>query len=91
MMERKEPDRWGYTRYAVVLFLPEEERRKVDALRARLPIPVAMIPAHVTVKGSFDSPEDLPKVYESYINFRKQAIAWGNVSERPYLNARGDG
>ncbi len=31
------------------------------------------------------------KVYESYINFRKQAIAWGNVSERPYLNARGDG
>jgi len=31
------------------------------------------------------------KVYESYINFRKQAIAWSNVSERPYLNARGDG
>jgi len=61
-MERKEPDRSGYTRYAVVLFLPEEERRKVDVLRARLPIPVAMVPAHVTVKGSFDSPEDLDEV-----------------------------
>ena len=62
MMERKEPDQYGYTRYAVVLFAPEEDRRKVDAVRAQLPIPVAMIPAHVTVKGSFDSPEDLDEV-----------------------------
>ena len=62
MMERKEPDQWGYTRYAVVLFVPEEGRRKVDAVRAQLPIPVAMIPAHVTVKGSFDSPKDLDEV-----------------------------
>ncbi|MDH3325891.1 MAG: TRAP transporter substrate-binding protein [Gammaproteobacteria bacterium] len=28
------------------------------------------------------------KVYESYHQFRKQAIAWSNVSERAYLNAR---
>jgi 2'-5' RNA ligase len=60
--ERKEPDRWGYTRYAVVLFMPEEDRRKVDALRTQLPLPTAMIQAHVTVKGSFDSPEDLEDV-----------------------------
>lgn len=60
--ERKEPDSWGYTRYAVVLFMPEEDRRKVDALRAQLPLPTAMIQAHVTVKGSFDSPEDLEDV-----------------------------
>lgn len=62
MMERKEPDQWGYTRYAVVLFAPDEDRRKVDAVRVRLPISVAMIPAHVTVKGSFDSPQDLDEV-----------------------------
>jgi 2'-5' RNA ligase len=61
-LERKEPDRWGYTRYAVVLFLAEEERRKVDTVRVHLPIPVAMIPAHVTVKGSFDSPGNLDEV-----------------------------
>ncbi len=29
------------------------------------------------------------KVYESYLNFRQQAIAWHNISERAYLNARG--
>ena len=46
----------------MVLFLPGEERRKVDEVRAQLPIPVAMIPAHVTVKGSFDSPHDLDEV-----------------------------
>ena len=28
------------------------------------------------------------KVYKSYYKFRKQAIAWGNISERAYLNAR---
>jgi tRNA-Thr(GGU) m(6)t(6)A37 methyltransferase TsaA len=62
MIERNEPDRWGYTRYAVVLSLPEDDRLKVDAVRARLPLPTAMIPAHVTVKGSFDSPTDLDEV-----------------------------
>jgi TRAP-type mannitol/chloroaromatic compound transport system substrate-binding protein len=31
------------------------------------------------------------KVYESYSKFRKDAIAWSNVSERAYLNARGEG
>ena len=30
------------------------------------------------------------KVYESYQKFREQVIAWHNVSERAYLNARGD-
>ena len=28
------------------------------------------------------------KVYESFRKFRDQAIAWHNVSERAYLNAR---
>ncbi len=28
------------------------------------------------------------KVYDSYHQFRKQAIAWQNISERAYLNAR---
>jgi len=60
--ERKEPDEWGYTRYAIVLYMPEEDRRKVDALRAQLPKVTAMIQAHATVKGSFDSPEDLDEV-----------------------------
>ena len=29
------------------------------------------------------------KVYKSYHRFREQAIAWHNISERSYLNARG--
>jgi TRAP-type mannitol/chloroaromatic compound transport system substrate-binding protein len=31
------------------------------------------------------------KVYASYIDFRGQAIAWHNISERAYLNARAMG
>jgi len=30
------------------------------------------------------------KVYESFQRFREEAIAWHNVSERAYLNARGE-
>ena len=29
------------------------------------------------------------KVYESYQNFRKQVVAWHDISERTYLNVRG--
>jgi TRAP-type mannitol/chloroaromatic compound transport system substrate-binding protein len=31
------------------------------------------------------------KVYDSYQKFRQQAIPWQNISERAYLNARGEG
>jgi TRAP-type mannitol/chloroaromatic compound transport system substrate-binding protein len=31
------------------------------------------------------------KVYDSYEKFRQQAIPWQNISERAYLNARGEG
>jgi TRAP-type mannitol/chloroaromatic compound transport system substrate-binding protein len=31
------------------------------------------------------------KVYESFAQFREQAIAWHDISERAYLNARGSG
>jgi TRAP-type mannitol/chloroaromatic compound transport system substrate-binding protein len=30
------------------------------------------------------------KVYDSYLKFREQAIAWHDVAERAYLNARGN-
>jgi TRAP-type mannitol/chloroaromatic compound transport system substrate-binding protein len=30
------------------------------------------------------------KVYESYQHFRKQVVAWHDISERTYLNVRGD-
>ena len=29
------------------------------------------------------------KVYESYQTFRKQVVAWHDISERTYLNVRG--
>ena len=29
------------------------------------------------------------KVYESYLNFRQQVVAWHDISERTYLNVRG--
>lgn len=31
------------------------------------------------------------KVYESFIKFRQQAVAWHDISERAYLNARAEG
>ena len=29
------------------------------------------------------------KVYESFLSFRSEAVAWHDISERAYLNARG--
>jgi len=87
--ERKDPDKWGYTRYAAVLFMPEDDRRKVDALRAQLPKVTAMIQAHVTVKGSFDSPDDLDEVRQ-----RIRAIAAATApfeAELADLEVKGSG
>lgn len=57
-------DRFGYSVYAVVIMAPREIMQMVGALRQTLKIARPMIPAHVTVKGTFyDIPdlEDLRK------------------------------
>ena len=30
------------------------------------------------------------KVYDAFVKFREQVVAWSDVSERAYLNARQD-
>ena len=57
-----ERDKNGYTGYAVVVMMPDDVQRKVAAVRGQLTIPVPMIPAHVTVKGTFVRPPDLDEI-----------------------------
>jgi TRAP-type mannitol/chloroaromatic compound transport system substrate-binding protein len=52
----------------------------LDKLRAISEEVVAEIAAQDTLSA---------KVYESYQNFRRQVVAWHDISERTYLNVRG--
>lgn len=46
-------DRHGYSGYSVVMFMPKGVIEEAAKVRGQLDIPVPMIPAHVTVKGTF--------------------------------------
>jgi len=52
-------DRFGYSVYAVVIVAPREIMQMVGGLRQTLRITRPMIPAHVTVKGTFYDVPDL--------------------------------
>jgi TRAP-type mannitol/chloroaromatic compound transport system substrate-binding protein len=52
----------------------------LDKLRSISEQVVAEIAAHDALSA---------KVYESYLNFRQQVVAWHDISERTYLNVRG--
>jgi TRAP-type mannitol/chloroaromatic compound transport system substrate-binding protein len=52
----------------------------LDKLRSISEQVVAEIAAHDALSA---------QVYESYLNFRQQVVAWHDISERTYLNVRG--
>jgi 2'-5' RNA ligase len=51
-----------HERYSVVCFADAATAAAVEQLRRRLPPRVAVMPAHVTVKGSFTGPQSLETV-----------------------------
>jgi TRAP-type mannitol/chloroaromatic compound transport system substrate-binding protein len=61
-------------------------RRFPDEVLAKLKELSDQVVAEVAEKDAMSK-----KVYESFSKFREQAIAWQDVSERAYLNARGSG
>lgn len=58
-------DRFGYSVYAVVIMAPREIMQMVGGLRQTLRITRPMIPAHVTVKGTFYDIPDLDELRKS--------------------------
>ena len=66
--EQQVVDRFGNSGYAVVMFAPEEVQQEIERIRRQLEIPIPMIPAHVTVKGTFIHPpsvEDVSTIVET--------------------------
>ena len=55
-------DRFGYSVYAGVLFASQEQQAAVQQLREQIKPRRAMLPAHVTVKGTFCGTESLDEV-----------------------------
>jgi 2'-5' RNA ligase len=54
-----------FDRFAVVVFAPADDRAEVETLRRRLPPSGRpILPAHVTVKGTFIQPVDLHRIAE---------------------------
>lgn len=53
-----------YERYAVVAFADVETSGVVERIRTSIPPRVAVMPAHVTVKGSFTDPVSLTQVWQ---------------------------
>jgi 2'-5' RNA ligase len=55
-------DNRGFSGYSFVIYAPDEVGQPIAGLREQLDIPVPMIPAHVTVKGTFVLPSSLEDV-----------------------------
>lgn len=55
-------DRFGYSVYAGVLLAPAAQQRTVQGLRDKIRPQRAMLPAHVTVKGTFCDIKSLEEV-----------------------------
>jgi len=85
-------DRNGYSGYAVVMFMPREVVEEVAKVRAQLDIPVPMVPAHVTVKGTCALPPSLEAVQTIVRRVAKRtrpfrtrlgkALVWGTEGSR---------
>jgi 2'-5' RNA ligase len=72
-------DRFGYSVYAGVLFATPEQRRAVQDLRTLIRPRRAMLPAHVTVLGTFC---DIPSLDEIKRCIREVAARHGQVEVR---------
>ncbi len=55
-------DSFGYAVYSVVVFADHETRERVQAVRGAVAAQRAMMPAHVTVKGTFCRINDLDEI-----------------------------
>lgn len=51
-----------HERFSVVCFVDRKVNRLVEELRKKIPPRVAVMPAHVTVKGSFVEPVSIPEI-----------------------------
>ena len=51
-----------HERFSVVCFVDQKVNRLVVGLRREIPPRVAVMPAHVTVKGSFVEPVSIPEI-----------------------------
>ena len=51
-----------HERFSVVCFVDQKVNRLVEGLRREIPPRVAVMPAHVTVKGSFVEPVSIPEI-----------------------------
>lgn len=67
-------DRFGYSVYAGVLFASQEQQAAVQRLRAQISPRRAMLPAHVTVKGTFCGIESLDEVKRLFGEVAAQSV-----------------
>ncbi len=85
-------DRFGHSGYAVVILAPADVQREIELVRRQLEIPIHMIPAHVTVKGTFINPpsveevgtivEGVARATQAFIMETGEALAWGSENAR---------
>ena len=92
VLEQQTTDEYGYTGYAVVVLMPQMVREEVARARDQLSIPIHMIPAHVTVKGTFVQLQSLDEitriigsVVQEYSPFSiglEEPLIWSGVGSR---------
>ena len=81
-----------YDRFSVVAFAPEAVREEVYQLRQRLPPSGRpILPAHVTIKGTFVEPADLPRIAATirrhcagagtgWVRTHQACVLWGDAA-----------
>ena len=85
-------DRFGHSGYAVVILAPEDVQHEIERVRRQLEVPIHMIRAHVTVKGTFINPpsvEEVSMIVESVAQATQvftmetgEAPVWGSENSR---------
>ena len=90
--EQQVVDRFGHSGYAVVILAPEDIQGEIELVRRQLEIPIHMIPAHVTVKGTFIDPpsveevstivENVAQATQTFVMRTGETLAWGREKSR---------
>lgn len=65
-----------HERFSVVCFVDQKVNRLVEGLRREIPPRVAVMPAHVTVKGSFVEPVSIPEIQA---RIEREAVRTGSI------------
>ncbi len=87
-LEQQETDEYGHTGYAVVIVMPENVKDDVANVRDQLAIPIHMIPAHVTVKGTFVQPRSLDEIRDIIESISKETAPFAIELEGQLLWGR---